>query len=187
MAKKNKSPQVSEEQLIDTLRKLEKHGTSALGNISEAALATFVGSAVAGATTLGTPVLFGSTTLGSMAATIGIIGTATPPGLVIAGIGLGAAGLTYGVSKLIRNSGRQDERRSRMAENIKAKLAEKYESVNNAKNDDQVKFVADCLHTAFVQEKITNDFVEDILLKLKRQQITPMFALDIIKEKLDDN
>lgn len=188
---------LTEEQLLDLLRKLERDGDDALGKIAGGTLTAL--SAAAGAvavptiwsmlgygtalvTTTAAPTLFGSTWL---AGVLGLAGTttttaiavATPPGWIAAGAC--AAGATgYMLYRLISNSGVQNEIRRRAKEKWAEKITVALRKVEHESKSDQVKLVADCLNTAICQGKIQKDDGARLIMLLKQKKINPEFALN---------
>lgn len=116
-----------------------------------------------------------------MAATTATI--ATPIGW-IAGAGAAGAAAVFGLTCLVRGGGEQDERRRRMKEDIKSKVATALEQSSNDNDSDKIKKIADLLHTGYLQKKIPLEDGSLIISKLKTNDITPEYALKIISDML---
>lgn len=98
--------------------------------------------------------------------------------------GYWGATIFYTVGKFIRSGAANDERRKRMKEDLKAKLASHTLSLPQKDDDAQFKAVIDVLKTAEVQKKISKEYGIQILALLQKGQLTPAQVLDGLKAML---
>lgn len=176
----DRKPQLSEDDYTATLRKLEKHGSDGFGMLGQAALTGLgVAAGIGGAGTVAAAIGVAPTLLGS-AGLAAMVGMTTPVGWVAAIAGAAGA-LAYGLGRIIRGGGVQDERLRRRREDLRDKIREARKAAEHRQASDQMKLVADILHTAHVQGKIAQADGESLIGMLKDGRITPQYALETLK------
>lgn len=186
------------------LEKLEKSGSDAWGNIAETTLVAMaataagasapllfgaLGLATATTTTLVPATLLGSTALASffgLAPTVvaTTVAVATPIGWFAALAAAGGA-VTLALTRVVRSGGAQDERRERMKRDLRKDLDKMKRNVSSKDYDDQLRMVADILHTGSAQGRISVEFGSRLLTLLRNKEITPEYALNTIQNMFD--
>lgn len=186
MAKLKKFKQPSKddyERMLKILEKKGRDGFGQLGDVMIAALGVAGGALSAGAVAgaAGVTSVAGLTTAASW---IGFTAVAATPVGWIAGCAVAGGAAAYGISRIIRNGAKQDERRKRMAEDIRKKIAEYDENVISMSEDDQFKRAIEILHTAHIQGRILQEQGIQIIGALKNGDITPQEVVKIIDQNV---
>lgn len=160
MANKIKISQKEYREALDKLEKSGRDGFGLLGGTAQIALGSAAGIMGSGmlASAAGATTFLGSTTLASILGTATL--AATPVGWII-GSAIGGATIFYTVGKFIRSGAANDERRKRMKEDLKEKLASHTLNISHKDDDTQFKAVIDVLKTAEVQKKISKEYGPD--------------------------
>lgn len=167
------------ELMLITLEKKGRDGFALLGDGIIAALGAAGGalsaSAIAGAT--GATSIFGITTAASW---IGVTAVASTPIGWIASCAVVGGALTYGASYVIKYGTIHTERRKRLAENIREKIAKFQEEEKRLSDDEQFRMAIEILHTAYLKEKLLQNEAIEIVYNLKNHNITPQDAVGLL-------
>lgn len=170
------------EEMLVTLEKKGRDGFGLLGDGMIAALGATGGALSAGAVAgaAGATSIFGLTTAASW---IGVTAVAATPVGWIAGCAVAGGVLTYGVSRLIKSGAVQDERRKKLGEDIKKKIEQCEAESDQATENEQFKKVIAILHSAYVNNKISQEDGMSIVKSLREGELNSQLALTMISEK----
>lgn len=158
----------------DALRKLEKEGRKGFNAISSALLGAGIGAAAgaaAASTIAGAVGLTSITGLTTAASWIGVtVVAATPVGLVVgSAVGLGAVGA--GVAAWWNQRTVNAENARVKAEDIRRKIQHSLCDASSQDDNEMVKRAASILHTAYLQNLISEEHGKKLLLMMKEKKV----------------
>ena len=136
--------QLSKQDYIKALRKLEKSPSDRVGTLGALGVAATGASAgVLGASAIasffGASTILGSTGLASLAG--GVLVATTPIGWVLGTVAAGTAA-AYGISKLVSSGGVNDERKKTAIKGLKTQIDSYAQEVKKTKSSEQIGKVA---------------------------------------------
>lgn len=161
--------------VISKLQKKDKVGLAGDGMAIAGGAAA--GAAAAGtiAATAGATNIFGLTTLGSLLGTTFV--AATPVGWVI-GSAAAAAGVGYGISKLVRSGSKHDQIRSEIVERLNQRLSNMPNSKIKNEHLEQLKRI---LPVAIEHQLISESQADRMINLINTDRLDPELALKRIK------
>lgn len=176
---------VSREDYLDALEKIIRDGSDGFSKMSTGVLTALglgAGAAVAAplAGACGVSTLLGSQLLGS--ALGGVFVAATPVGWLVGASALGGA-LMYGLSRIARRGGREDQKRTMLRRDIRQKILQRTGGSLESE-DASLRRVAEILKLAALQDRIDSAKGMQILSDLKTGRITADDALRDIQSRL---
>lgn len=163
------------EGMLRTLEKKGRDGFGLLGDgmitalgVAGGALSAGAIAGAAGATT---------TVFTTVASWVGITAVAATPVGWVAGCAAAGGGLAYGISRLVRSGGKHDEKRARLGEAIRQKIAACENEANQITDDEQFKNVIRLLLEAHQEGSLSQQEGTEIVAALRERKFTPAEAL----------
>ncbi len=180
--------ELTKEDYIEALKKLEKSPSDRVGLLGE--LGVDATGALAGALGAGAVASFfgGTTILGSSALAGfagGILVASTPIGWVLGTAAAGTAA-AYGIAKLVKSGGVNDERKNESIVGIKEKIAALRAAVQSKKKSDFIGQLSGSFSLLMEKDLISKEEVTSIMQGIENGIIDSDSAFSIVNSLLDE-
>jgi len=179
---------LSQQDYIKALKKLEKSPSDRVATLGTlGVVATGAGAGALGATGLasvfGISTLLGSSTLASLAG--GVFVVSNPVGWAFGTAAAGAAA-AYGISKLVSNGAKHEEKKQADIKAIKAKLDNYNKEIKKTSEPDKIGQVAGAFALLLENDLMEDQKVTAILTGVESGEINAEYALSIAQSIIDE-
>ncbi len=179
---------LSKEEYIKALRSLEESSSDKIGILGTlGVVGTGTGFGALGSVSLasffGASTLFGSTTLASL--TGGVFVVSTPIGWVV-GTAIAGATVAFGLSKLVKSGGRQDEIKINAIRELKVEIIKYNSNIEQLNNPISIGEVANIFAVLLENNLVDETQVTIILSGIESGKINAEYAISIAQNIIDE-